>query len=130
MSSVCGAVFHGTAACDASGYSSTVGRNRATCSVGNSECSGPDQNHASTDCLHFVRAEGKGCAHMNAPLRSKGDQVSGRSPINLPETDNIAPFSVQHSIIEQAKPNSAFAARARRYFLFLEGGPGWGTRGL
>jgi hypothetical protein len=34
--------------------------------LGTANASGPDQNHASTDCLHFARAEGKGCAHMNA----------------------------------------------------------------
>jgi hypothetical protein len=30
---------------------------------------------------------------MNAPLRSKDNQASGRSRVNLPETDNIVPLA-------------------------------------
>jgi hypothetical protein len=93
MSSVCGAVFHSTAACDASGYSSSVGRNHQPVPLGTANAASPAKNHASTDCLCFVRAGDKGCAHMNAPLRSKDNQASGRSRVNLPETDNIVPLA-------------------------------------
>src|SRR6516225_5409969 len=66
MSSICCAVLHSTAVFDASGYSSTLGRNRGACSVGNSKCSERDQNR----------------------------HASGRSRVNLAETDNIAPLSI------------------------------------